>query len=147
MSLTSFATITDTLLELMKDCINDILDCECIVYGRMCKTTSDDGIKSLLCTLVKVLESFSDIDLIESIITCLQFRQLDASIGLLVKSNTNLALVGHLITEFRHQLVQSTVACTTRVLSILFNIILASEFHDKFKVKPTSVPYLTTIKV
>ncbi|CAF4219983.1 unnamed protein product [Rotaria sp. Silwood2] len=95
MSLTSLETITDTLLELMEACMNDIPDCEwlaqwqelakrfafqfnpalqpraIIVYGCISKTTSDGEIKTLLRILVKALESFSDIDLIDSIIMCL----------------------------------------------------------------------------
>ncbi|CAF1287270.1 unnamed protein product [Adineta steineri] len=95
MSLTSLETITDTLLELMEACMNDIPDCEwlaqwqelakrfafqfnpalqpraIIVYGCISKTTSDGEIKVLLRILVKALESFSDIDLIDAIIMCL----------------------------------------------------------------------------
>ncbi|CAF4444726.1 unnamed protein product, partial [Rotaria sp. Silwood2] len=238
--------ITDTLLELMEACMNDIPDCEwlaqwqelakrfafqfnpalqpraIIVYGCISKTTSDAEIKALLRILVKALESFSDIDLIDSIIMCLtrllpllspeskihkfmfwialsilqleetqlyasglalleqnlhtldhmlnlfentsthqqqtlerimmdareplewQFKQLDASMGLSFKSNFNFALVGHLIKGFRHP-VQSTVVRTTRVLSTLLSIVAKSESHDKFKVTPTSVPYLAAL--
>ncbi|CAF3844897.1 unnamed protein product [Rotaria sordida] len=46
--------------------------------------------------------------------------------------------------NFRHP-VQSTVVRTTRVLSTLLSIISKSESHDKFKVIPTSVPYLATL--
>ncbi|CAF1129679.1 unnamed protein product [Rotaria sordida] len=246
MSLTSLETITDTLLELMEACMNDIPDCEwlaqwqelakrfafqfnpalqpraIIVYGCISKTTSDGEIKTLLRILVKALESFSDIDLIDSIIMCLtrllpllsseskihkfmfwialsilqleetqlyasglalleqnlhtldhmlnlfentsahqqqmlerimmdareplewQFKQLDASMGLSFKSNFNFALVGHLIKGFRHP-VQSTVVRTTRVLSNLLCITAKSESHDKFKVTPTSIPYLAAL--
>ncbi|CAF4105521.1 unnamed protein product [Rotaria sordida] len=193
-----------------------------IVYGCISKTTSDAEIKALLRILVKALESFSDIDLIDSIIMCLtrllpllspeskihkfmfwiaisilqleetqlyasglalleqnlhtldhmlnlfenttthqqqtlerimmdareplewQFKQLDASMGLSFKSNFNFALVGHLIKGFRHP-VQSTVARTTRVLSALLSIVAKSESHDKFKVTPTSIPYLAAL--
>ncbi|CAF2935258.1 unnamed protein product [Rotaria sp. Silwood2] len=193
-----------------------------IVYGCISKTTSDAEIKALLRILVKALESFSDIDLIDSIIMCLtrllpllspeskihkfmfwialsilqleetqlyasglalleqnlhtldhmlnlfentsthqqqtlerimmdareplewQFKQLDASMGLSFKSNFNFALVGHLIKGFRHP-VQSTVVRTTRVLSTLLSIVAKSESHDKFKVTPTSVPYLAAL--
>ncbi|CAF5012091.1 unnamed protein product, partial [Rotaria sp. Silwood1] len=246
MSLTSLETITDTLLELMEACMNDIPDSEwlaqwqelakrfafqfnpalqpraIIVYGCISKTISDAEIKALLRILVKALESFSDIDLIDSIIMCLtrllpllsseskihkfmfwiaisilqleepqlyasglalleqnlhtldhmlnlfentnthqqqtlerimmdareplewQFKQLDASMGLSFKSNFNFALVGHLIKGFRHP-VQSTVARTTRVLSTLLSIVAKSESHDKFKVTPTSIPYLAAL--
>ncbi len=212
-----------------------------IVYGCISKTTSDAEIKALLRILVKALESFSDIDLIDSIIMCLtrllpllsaeskihkfmfwialsilqleetqlyasglalleqnlhtldhmlnlfentpthqqqtlerimmdareplewQFKQLDASMGLSFKSNFNFALVGHLIKGeefidfllwnreleqsflgFRHP-VQSTVVRTTRVLSTLLSIVSKSESHDKFKVTPTTVPYLAAL--
>ncbi|CAF4273079.1 unnamed protein product [Rotaria sp. Silwood2] len=230
----------------MEACMNDIPDCEwlaqwqelakrfafqfnpalqpraIIVYGCISKTTSDAEIKALLRILVKALESFSDIDLIDSIIMCLtrllpllspeskihkfmfwialsilqleetqlyasglalleqnlhtldhmlnlfentsthqqqtlerimmdareplewQFKQLDASMGLSFKSNFNFALVGHLIKGFRHP-VQSTVVRTTRVLSTLLSIVAKSESHDKFKVTPTSVPYLAAL--
>ena len=246
MSLISLETITDTLLELMEACMNDIPDCEwlaqwqelakrfafqfnpalqpraIIVYGCISKVTSDGEIKALLRILVKALESFSDIDLIDSIIMCLtrllpllpaeskihkfifwialsilqleetqlyasglalleqnlhtldhmlnlfentsthqqqtldkimmdareplewQFKQLDASMGLSFKSNFNFALVGHLIKGFRHP-IQSTVARTTRVLLTLLSIVTKSESHDKFKVTPTSVPYLAAL--
>ncbi|CAF1008873.1 unnamed protein product [Rotaria sordida] len=46
--------------------------------------------------------------------------------------------------RFRHP-VQSTVARTTRVLSILLSIVAKSESHDKFKVTSTSVPYLAAL--
>ena len=45
---------------------------------------------------------------------------------------------------FRHP-VQSTVVRTTRVLSTLLSIVAKSESHDKFKVTPTSVPYLAAL--
>ena len=45
---------------------------------------------------------------------------------------------------FRHP-IQSTVARTTRVLSTLLSIVAKSESHDKFKVTPTSVPYLAAL--
>ncbi|CAF4021845.1 unnamed protein product [Rotaria sp. Silwood2] len=222
MSLTSLETITDTLLELMEACMNDIPACECIVNDCISKTTSDGEIKTLLRILVKALESFSDIDLIDSIIMCLtrlllllppesnihkfmfwialsilqleetqlyasglalleqnlhtldhmlnlfentsthqqqtlekimmdareplewQFKQLDARMGLSFKSNFNFALVGHLIKGFRHP-VQSTVVRTTRVLSTLLSIVSKSKSHDKFKVTPTTVPYLAAL--
>ncbi|CAF4208581.1 unnamed protein product, partial [Didymodactylos carnosus] len=95
MSLLSLETITDTLLELMEACMGDITQCEwlaqwqelakrfafqfnpalqpraIIVYGCISKQTSDADIKQLLRILVKALESFVDIDLIDSIIMCL----------------------------------------------------------------------------
>ena len=45
---------------------------------------------------------------------------------------------------FRHP-VQSTVVRTTRVLSTLLSIVSKSESHDKFKVTPTTVPYLAAL--
>ncbi|CAF1509483.1 unnamed protein product [Adineta steineri] len=45
---------------------------------------------------------------------------------------------------FRHP-VQSTVVRTTRVLSALLSIVAKSESHDKFKVTPTSIPYLAAL--
>ncbi|CAF2564148.1 unnamed protein product [Rotaria sp. Silwood2] len=45
---------------------------------------------------------------------------------------------------FRHP-VQSTVVRTTRVLSTLLSITAKSESHDKFKVTPTSIPYLAAL--
>ncbi|CAF4203688.1 unnamed protein product [Rotaria sordida] len=45
---------------------------------------------------------------------------------------------------FRHP-VQSTVVRTTRVLSNLLCITAKSESHDKFKVTPTSIPYLAAL--
>jgi hypothetical protein len=45
---------------------------------------------------------------------------------------------------FRHP-VQSTVVRTTRVLSTLLSIVAKSESHDKFKVTPTSIPYLAAL--
>ncbi|CAF3023543.1 unnamed protein product [Rotaria sp. Silwood2] len=228
MSLTSLETITDTLLELMEafNCLfisfkNVLYLFFSIVNDCISKTTSDGEIKTLLRILVKALESFSDIDLIDSIIMCLtrlllllppesnihkfmfwialsmlqleetqlyasglalleqnlhtldhmflfentsthqqqtlekimmdareplewQFKQLDARMGLSFKSNFNFALVGHLIKGFRHP-VQSTVVRTTRVLSTLLSIVSKSESHDKFKVTPTTVPYLAAL--
>lgn len=57
-----------------------------------------------------------------------------------VKKNESLEL----ISGFRHPM-QSTVARTTRVLSTLLSIVAKSESHDKFKVTPTSVPYLAAL--
>ena len=50
----------------------------------------------------------------------------------------------YLFLGFRHP-VQSTVARTTRVLSALLTIVAKSESHDKFKVTPTSIPYLAAL--
>ncbi|KAK7086666.1 Neurofibromin 1 [Halocaridina rubra] len=95
MSLTSLETITDALLEMMEACMRDIPDCDwlqawtglaksfafqynpalqpraLIVFGCISKSIVDQDIKQLLRILVKALESFSDITLIDSIIMCL----------------------------------------------------------------------------
>ncbi|XP_066962551.1 neurofibromin isoform X3 [Macrobrachium rosenbergii] len=95
MSLTSLETITDALLEMMEACMRDIPDCDwlqawtglaksvafqynpalqpraLIVFGCISKSIVDQDIKQLLRILVKALESFSDITLIDAIIMCL----------------------------------------------------------------------------
>jgi neurofibromin 1 len=50
----------------------------------------------------------------------------------------------NLFLGFRHP-VQSTVVRTTRVLSALLGIVAKSESHDKFRVTPTSTPYLAAL--
>ncbi|KAA0197872.1 hypothetical protein HAZT_HAZT005334, partial [Hyalella azteca] len=91
-SLTSLETITDALLEILEACMRDIPDCDwlqtwtglaksfafqynpalqpraIIVFGCI---SADQDMKQLLRILVKALESFSDITLIDSIIMCL----------------------------------------------------------------------------
>ncbi|XP_042235752.1 neurofibromin-like isoform X1 [Homarus americanus] len=95
LSLTSLETITDALLEMMEACMRDIPECDwlqawtglaksfafqynpalqpraLIVFGCISKSIVDQDIKQLLRILVKALESFSDITLIDSIIMCL----------------------------------------------------------------------------
>ncbi|XP_037791195.1 neurofibromin-like isoform X4 [Penaeus monodon] len=95
LSLQSLETITDALLEIMEACMRDIPDCDwlqawtglaknfafqynpalqpraLIVFGCISKSVVDQDIKQLLRILVKALESFSDITLIDSIIMCL----------------------------------------------------------------------------
>ncbi|CAL4124079.1 unnamed protein product, partial [Meganyctiphanes norvegica] len=95
MSLNSLETITDALLEMMEACMRDIPECDwlqawtglarnvalqynpalqpraLIVFGCISKTVNDQDMKTLLRILVKALESFSDITLIDSIIMCL----------------------------------------------------------------------------
>ncbi|KAK3870094.1 hypothetical protein Pcinc_024645 [Petrolisthes cinctipes] len=95
LQLTSLETITDALLEMMEACMRDIPDCDwlqtwtglaksfafqynpalqpraLIVFGCISKSIVDQDIKQLLRILVKALESFSDITLIDSIIMCL----------------------------------------------------------------------------
>ncbi|CAF0771618.1 unnamed protein product [Rotaria sp. Silwood1] len=76
-SLTLLETITDTLLPHWQELAvafqfnPDLQLRTIIVYGCISKTTSDREIKALLRILVKALESFSHIDLIDSLIMCL----------------------------------------------------------------------------
>lgn len=94
-SLTSLETITDALLEILEACMRDIPDCDwlqtwtrlaknyavlynpalqpraIIVFGCISKSISDLDMKQLLRILVKALETFSDITLIDSIIMSL----------------------------------------------------------------------------
>lgn len=58
--------------------------------------------------------------------------------------NDIISMLSGLFLGFRHP-VQSTVVRTTRVLSTLLSITAKSESHDKFKVTPTSVPYLAAL--
>lgn len=93
--LNSLETITDALLEIMEACMKNIPDCDwlqrwtemarsfafrynpalqprsIIVFGCISKSISDYEIIQLLRILVKALESFQDLQLIESIIVCL----------------------------------------------------------------------------
>lgn len=93
--LNSLETITDALLEIMEACMTNIPDCDwlqrwtemsrsfsfrynpalqprsIIVLGCISKFTNDKEILGLLRILVKALESFQDLQLIESIIICL----------------------------------------------------------------------------
>lgn len=95
MPLTFLETLTDTLLEIMESCANDIDKCDwlstwtdlarrfafqynpalqpraIIVYGCISKQASEHDIKQLLRMMVKGLESHSDMDLIEAIVMCL----------------------------------------------------------------------------
>lgn len=95
LSLTSLEVITDALLEIMEACMRDIPDCDwltswtslakgfafcynpalqpraLIVFGCISKSITDSDMKQLLRILVKALESFSDIVLIEAIVMCL----------------------------------------------------------------------------
>lgn len=91
----SLETITDALLEIMEACMKNIPDCDwlqrwtemaksfafrynpalqprsIIVFGCISKSISDNEIIQLLRILVKALESFQDLQLIDSIILCL----------------------------------------------------------------------------
>jgi neurofibromin 1 len=95
LSLTSLEVITDALLEIMEACMHDIPDCDwlnswtslaksfafcfnpalqpraLIVFGCISKSITDHDMKQLLRILVKALESFSDIVLIEALVMCL----------------------------------------------------------------------------
>lgn len=93
--LTSLEIITDALLEIMEACMRDIPQCDwlktwtflarnfafcfnpalqpraLIVFGCISKSITDQDMKQLLRILVKALESFNDIILLEAIIMCL----------------------------------------------------------------------------
>ncbi|XP_076386906.1 neurofibromin 1 isoform X1 [Megachile rotundata] len=93
--LTSLEIITDALLEIMEACMRDIPNCDwlktwtslaknfafcfnpalqpraLIVFGCISKSITDQDMKQLLRILIKALESFNDITLLEAIIMCL----------------------------------------------------------------------------
>ncbi|XP_037071704.1 neurofibromin-like [Pollicipes pollicipes] len=93
--LSSLETVTDALLEIMEACMRDIPDCDwldvwkdlaksfafrynpalqprsLIVFGCISRSITDYDIKQLLRILVKALERFTDMTLIEAIIMCL----------------------------------------------------------------------------
>ncbi|XP_034936145.1 neurofibromin isoform X2 [Chelonus insularis] len=95
LSLTSLEVITDALLEIMEACMRDIPGCDwlktwtflarnlafcfnpalqpraLIVFGCISKSITDHDIKQLLKILVKAIESFNDIMLLEAIVICL----------------------------------------------------------------------------
>ncbi|XP_022248395.1 neurofibromin-like, partial [Limulus polyphemus] len=95
MPLSSLETITDALLEMMEMCMKSIPNCDwlqqwtalaksfafrynpalqpraLIVFGCISKTITDQEIKQLLRILVKALESFQDLQLIDAIIMSL----------------------------------------------------------------------------
>ncbi|XP_040571379.1 neurofibromin isoform X2 [Lepeophtheirus salmonis] len=94
LSLSSLETLTDALLEIMEICSPSIPDCNwltqwtelaknfafrynpalqprgLIVFGCIARFITDCEIKQLLRILVKALESFQDINLIEAIVMC-----------------------------------------------------------------------------
>ncbi|KAF6216642.1 hypothetical protein GE061_000988 [Apolygus lucorum] len=94
-SLTSLEVITDALLEIMEACMGEVKDCDwlltwtqlaksfafchnpalqpraLIVFGCISKSITDQDIKQLLRILVKALESFNDIVLLEALVMCL----------------------------------------------------------------------------
>ncbi|XP_018362342.1 PREDICTED: neurofibromin isoform X1 [Trachymyrmex cornetzi] len=93
--LTSLEVITDALLEIIEACMRDIPKCDwlktwtslaknfafclnpalqpraLIVFGCISKSITDQDMKQLLKILMKALESFNDINLIEAIVMCL----------------------------------------------------------------------------
>ncbi|XP_048487858.1 neurofibromin [Plutella xylostella] len=93
--LQSLEIITDALLEIMEACMKDIPDCDwlntwtslaksfafcfnpalqpraLIVFGCISKNITDADMKQLLRILVKALESFNDLALLEALIMCL----------------------------------------------------------------------------
>jgi neurofibromin 1 len=95
LSLASLEAITDALLEIMEACSPSLPDCNwlttwtqlarsfafrynpalqprgLIVLGCIAKSVTDQDIKQLLRILVKALESFNDITLIDAIVMCL----------------------------------------------------------------------------
>ncbi|KAK2173204.1 hypothetical protein NP493_892g01057 [Ridgeia piscesae] len=95
MSLQSLEVITDALLEIMEACLKEMKECDwlqqwtdlakrfafqynpalqpraIIVYGCISKSVTDSEIKQLLRILVKALESYTDVTLIDAIIMCL----------------------------------------------------------------------------
>lgn len=95
LSLTSLEVITDALLEIMEACMRDIPECDwltswtslaksfafcfnpalqpraLIVFGCISKSITDHDMKQLLRILVKALESFNDMTLIEALVMCL----------------------------------------------------------------------------
>jgi neurofibromin 1 len=186
-----------------------------VVFGCIAKSITDHDVKQLLRILVKALESFSDITLIEAIVMCLTrlqpllrpespihkalfwvsisilqldeiqlyasglalleqnlltlesqgafdldmistamlatreplewyFKQLDHSVGLSFKSNFHFALVGHLIKGYRH-LSSVTVSRTTRILSMLLDIVAKPTGRDKYEVTVENVAYLAAL--
>lgn len=95
MSLQSLEVIVDALLEIMEAVMRDVPKCDwlqqwtdlakrfafqynpalqpraIIVYGCISKVVNDSEMKQLLRILVKALESYTDLQLIESIVMCL----------------------------------------------------------------------------
>ncbi|VDI01744.1 neurofibromin 1 [Mytilus galloprovincialis] len=95
LSLSSLETIVDALLEIMEASVKDIPNCDwlqqwtdlskrfafqynpalqpraIIVFGCISKTVTDSEVKQLLKIMMKALESFTDLVLIEAIVMCL----------------------------------------------------------------------------
>lgn len=98
--LTNLEIITDALLEIMEACMRDIPKCDwlktwtslaknfafsfnpalqpraLIVFGCISKSITDQDMRQLLKILMKALESFNDINLMEAIVMCLTRLQL-----------------------------------------------------------------------
>lgn len=72
------------------------------------------------------------------------FKQLDHSVGLSFKANFHFALVGHLIKGYRHAS-QVTVSRTTRILSMLLDIVAKPTGRDKYEVTKDNVAYLAAL--
>ena len=239
LSLTALADITEALLEIMENCSPSVPACNwlqqwtalaksfafrynpalqprgLVVFGCIAKSITDHDVKQLLRILVKALESFSDITLIEAIVMCLTrlqpllrpespihkalfwvsisilqldeivlyasglalleqnlqtlesqgvfnvdciattmlatrdplewyFKQLDHSVGLSFKANFHFALVGHLIKGYRHA-ATTTVSRTTRILSMLLDLVAKPTGRDKFDVTKDNVAYLAAL--
>ncbi len=186
-----------------------------MVFGCIAKSITDHDVKQLLRILVRALESFSDINLIEAIVMCLTrlhpllsqespihkslfwvaisilqldeialyasglalleqnlltlesqgafehasiadtmlttreplewyFKQLDHSVGVSFKANFHFALVGHLIKGYRHPS-PTTVSRTTRVLTMLLDIVAKPAGRDRYEVTKENVAYLAAL--
>lgn len=95
LALPSLEVIADALLEIMETCMRDVPNCDwlqtwtslarsfafchnpalqpraLIVYGCISKTATDQDVKEILRILVKAVEAFNDIVLIEALVMCL----------------------------------------------------------------------------
>ncbi|KAK3767382.1 hypothetical protein RRG08_049749 [Elysia crispata] len=95
MPLSSLEAIADALLEIMEACMKDIPNCEwlqiwtklaksfafqfnpalqpraIIVFGCISKSVTDSEVKQLLKIMMKALESYMDLTLIEAVVMCL----------------------------------------------------------------------------
>lgn len=94
-SLTSLEVVCDALLEIMETCLRDMGDCDwidrwmhfarsfafcynpalqpraLIVFGCISKTTTDQDVKELLQMMVKALDAYTDLTLIQALVMCL----------------------------------------------------------------------------
>ncbi|GIZ02177.1 neurofibromin [Caerostris extrusa] len=136
-----------------------------IVFGCISKTVRDLDVKQLLRILVRALESFQDLQLIEAIIMCLTrlhpllrpespiHRALSGWLYLFynfeyIMMSSREPLEWHFKqldhSAFRHP-TPTTVSRTTRVLNTLLGIIAKPHKRDKFQVTPESVAYLAAL--